>query len=153
MDNTRWRVIESQLKSQVSQLPLGVNPRTQILGWWLQQQQSDSLYKVQLALNTLMEHGTFMYTLSPTPLGAQANDDFLFNTRQGFCQHFALSFGLLMRAAGVPTRLVNGYLGGEINTLNNLWMLREKQAHVWADVWLEQADGTGAWQRVDPTAL
>jgi hypothetical protein len=153
MDNVRWNVIESQLKNQTSELPLGLNPRTQLLGRWLQLQQIDSLHKVQLALSVLMENGTFMYSLSPTQLGAQANDDFLFNTRQGFCQHFALSFGLLMRAAGVPTRLVNGYLGGEINTLNNLWMLREKQAHIWAEVWLEQADGTGAWQRIDPTAL
>lgn len=90
----------------------------------------------------------FFYTLRPPLLGPDPVDDFLFNTRRGFCEHFSSSFAFLMRAAGIPTRIVTGYQGGEINPIGNYLIVRQADAHAWAEVWLE---GWG-WMRVDPTA-
>ncbi len=89
----------------------------------------------------------FTYTLRPPVLGADAVDEFIFNTRRGFCEHFAGSFVFLMRAAGIPARIVTGYQGGEVNPLGDYMLIRQADAHAWAEVWL---DGRG-WVRVDPT--
>ena len=75
-------------------------------------------------------------------------DEFLFETRRGFCEHYASAFVFLMRAAGVPARVVTGYQGGEMNPLGDYLIVRQSEAHAWAEVWLE---GQG-WRRVDPTA-
>jgi uncharacterized membrane protein YuzA (DUF378 family) len=90
----------------------------------------------------------FIYTLRPPLLGSNAVDEFLFNTRRGFCEHYAGSFVFLMRAAGVPARVVTGYQGGELNPAGNYLIVRQSDAHAWAEVWLQ---GKG-WTRVDPTA-
>ncbi|MFM9912295.1 MAG: DUF3488 and DUF4129 domain-containing transglutaminase family protein [Methylophilaceae bacterium] len=90
----------------------------------------------------------FSYTLTPPPLGASAIDGFLFNTKKGFCEHYASSFVFLMRAAGVPARVVTGYQGGEMNPVADYMIIRQADAHAWAEVWL---DGQG-WVRVDPTS-
>ncbi|MEN7341606.1 MAG: DUF3488 and transglutaminase-like domain-containing protein [Pseudomonadota bacterium] len=90
----------------------------------------------------------FYYTLSPPGLGRDSVDEFLFSTRRGFCEHYASSFAFLMRAAGIPARIVAGYQGGERNPLSDYWIVRQSDAHAWTEVWLE---GVG-WQRVDPTA-
>ena len=75
-------------------------------------------------------------------------DDFLFNTRRGFCEHFASAFTVLARAAGIPARVVTGYQGGEYNPMGGYLLVRQSDAHAWSEVWLE---GRG-WVRVDPTA-
>ena len=90
----------------------------------------------------------YYYTLRPPALGSNPVDRFLFETRQGFCEHYASAFTVLMRAAGIPARVVIGYQGGETNPLGNYMIIRQADAHAWAEVWLP---GTG-WQRVDPTA-
>jgi transglutaminase-like putative cysteine protease len=91
----------------------------------------------------------FTYTLEPPTLDTQnPYDDFLFNTQRGFCEHFAGAFTILMRAAGVPARVVTGYQGGEVNPLNNELIVRQADAHAWSEVWIA---GEG-WVRVDPTA-
>jgi hypothetical protein len=90
----------------------------------------------------------FYYTLLPMQLGANPADEFLFETRRGFCEHYASSFALLMRIAGIPARIVLGYLGGEYNGLGGYLLVRQSDAHAWVEVWL---DGKG-WVRVDPTA-
>jgi hypothetical protein len=81
-------------------------------------------------------------------LGKEPVDDFLFNTKRGFCEHYASSFVFLMRAAGVPARIVTGYQGGEINPNGNYLIVRQSDAHAWAEVWLQDK----GWMRVDPTA-
>ena len=88
----------------------------------------------------------FVYTLQPPPLGLHTVDDFLFNTRRGFCGHYSSAFVTLMRAAGIPARVVTGYQGGESN--GDYFIVRQSDAHAWAEVWLA---GRG-WVRVDPTA-
>lgn len=90
----------------------------------------------------------FVYTLTPTLLGADPVDEFLFESRAGFCEHFAAAFATLMRAAGVPSRIVVGYQGGEMNAPGDYLIVRQSDAHAWVEVWLP---GVG-WERVDPTA-
>jgi protein-glutamine gamma-glutamyltransferase len=93
--------------------------------------------------------GGFVYTLQPPLLpGRDAVDDFLYGTRAGFCEHYAGAFVFLMRAAGVPARVVTGYQGGELNPIDGYLTVRQSDAHAWAEVWLPQR----GWVRVDPTA-
>jgi len=90
----------------------------------------------------------FYYTLRPPLLGSNPVDQFMFESRRGFCEHFASSFTLLMRLAGIPSRVVTGYQGGEINPLGGHLVVRQSDAHAWSEVWLK---GLG-WVRIDPTA-
>jgi transglutaminase-like putative cysteine protease len=91
----------------------------------------------------------FTYTLEPPTLDRQHPfDDFVFNSRQGFCEHFSGAFTLLMRAAGVPARVVTGYQGGEVNPLNSELIVRQADAHAWAEIWVREE----GWVRIDPTA-
>lgn len=102
-------------------------------------------------INAVLEHfreEKFFYTLSPATLGNNSIDDFLFNTREGFCEHYASSFTFLMRAVNIPARVVTGYQGGEFNPFDETLTVRQYDAHAWAEVWLP-AQG---WVRVDPTA-
>ncbi len=92
--------------------------------------------------------GHFVYTLEPPLLGADSVDEFLFDTKAGFCEHFASAFVFLMRAAGVPARVVTGYQGGDVNPVDQIVTVRQSDAHAWAEVYLR---GQG-WVRVDPTA-
>jgi transglutaminase-like putative cysteine protease len=108
---------------------------------------SDEAY-VDAALD-FFRKGGFAYSLEPPRLGYDSVDDFLFNTRLGFCGHYASAFASLMRAGGVPARIVTGYLGGEWNPIGRYFIVRQSDAHSWTEVWLE---GRG-WTRVDPTAV
>jgi len=90
----------------------------------------------------------FAYTLKPPLLSRDSIDDFLFNTRRGFCEHYASTFVFLMRASGIPARVVTGYQGGEYNSLGDYLIVRQSDAHAWAEVWLDQQ----GWLRIDPTA-
>jgi transglutaminase-like putative cysteine protease len=108
---------------------------------------SDSAYVATVL--ELFRTGGFQYSLTPPRLGFDSVDDFLFNTRLGFCGHYASAFVLMMRAAGVPARVVTGYLGGEWNPIGRYFIVRQSDAHSWAEVWL---DGRG-WTRIDPTGV
>jgi protein-glutamine gamma-glutamyltransferase len=108
---------------------------------------SDGAY-IDAVLN-MLRTGGFVYSLTPPLLSYDSVDDFLFNTRSGFCGHYASAFVTLMRDAGVPARVVTGYLGGEWNPIGGYFIVRQSDAHSWAEVWL---DGHG-WTRVDPTAV
>jgi transglutaminase-like putative cysteine protease len=90
----------------------------------------------------------YYYTLEPPRLEMHSVDDFLFSTKQGFCEHFASAFTMLARAAGIPARVVTGYQGGEFNPIGGYLAVRQSDAHAWSEVWI---DGQG-WVRVDPTA-
>ncbi|MDQ1351262.1 MAG: protein-glutamine gamma-glutamyltransferase, partial [Acidobacteriota bacterium] len=104
---------------------------------------------VQAALDYFKRMG-FEYSLTPGTLDPQAPlEDFLFNKRKGYCEHYAATFTLLMRAAGIPSRMVVGFQGGEVNSVGGYLVVRQADAHAWSEVWLE---GKG-WQRVDPTAV
>ncbi|MBA2351353.1 MAG: transglutaminase TgpA family protein [Burkholderiales bacterium] len=128
-------------------LPDNSNPRARALAKTLRSD-SDSDRDIVDAALALFRQQPFFYTLSPPLLGAQAVDEFLFDKRRGFCEHYASSFTFLMRAAGVPARVVTGYQGGEINPLDDYMVVRQADAHAWAEVWLLDR----GWVRIDPTA-
>ncbi|WP_296943381.1 DUF3488 and transglutaminase-like domain-containing protein [uncultured Massilia sp.] len=129
-------------------LPWNSNPRTLAAGRRLALE-PDPAVRVRTALEGFAKGG-YVYTLQPPLLqGRNTVDAFLYDTRAGFCEHYAGAFVFLMRAAGVPARVVTGYQGGEMNPLDGYLTVRQSDAHAWAEVWLA---GRG-WVRVDPTAM
>ena len=128
-------------------LPAGYNPRAVALAeeWRRGSGVDDEIVGRAIAF---FRDSRFVYTLEPPLLGRDSVDEFLFATRSGFCEHFASSFVFLMRAAGVPARVVTGYLGGDPNPVDGILTVRQSDAHAWAEVFIR---GRG-WVRVDPTA-
>ena len=90
----------------------------------------------------------FYYSRKPPLLYNNPVDEFLFDTKRGYCEHYASSFTVLMRLAGIPSRIVTGYQGGEINPIDNYMTIRQSDAHAWSEVYL----GKKGWVRIDPTA-
>ncbi|MHA3081919.1 transglutaminase family protein [Acinetobacter sp. ANC 5383] len=129
------------------QLP-ETDPRSKALATQLYQESDQQPERyIQRVLNWYRQN-KFSYSLSPGALQGNRVDQFLFQTRVGFCEHFASSFVVLMRAAGIPARVVVGYQGGQSAPDNQSWEVRQLDAHAWAEVWVNQH-----WQRIDPTAL
>ena len=155
---SRWRLrsapplryqpqLQSVLRQAALDLPEGYNPRTLALAQrWRRELGGNDAALVQRALDWV--HREFAYTLD-TPLpGRHAVDEFLFDYKAGYCEHFSSSFVVLMRSAGIPARVVTGYAGGYRNPIGDYWLVRRSDAHAWAEVWLPQR----GWVRVDPTA-
>ncbi len=132
---------------KTEQFPANSNPRTLALGQQWAKQFSSAQAIIDHALNMFRQQ-EFVYTLQPPLLGKHSSDEFLFDTRRGFCEHYASSFALLMRAAGIPARIVTGYQGGELNQVGDYLIVRQSDAHAWAEVWLKDK----GWIRIDPTA-
>ena len=128
-------------------LPKVFNPQTHVFAQELFAESSSAADYIDRVLSYFNQQ-PFYYSLSPGALGVHYVDDFLFTSRVGFCEHFASSFVVLMRAAGIPARVVTGYQGGDINPFEKHITVRQLDAHAWAEVWLK---GEG-WRRVDPTA-
>lgn len=139
--------LPDQLRKRALALPSGFNPRTLTLArQWRREAGNNDDAVVQRALQWITRE--FAYTLDTPLLGRNSVDEFLFQQKAGFCEHFSSSFVVLMRAAGIPARVVTGYAGGTYNRLGNYWVVRRMDAHAWTEVWLA---GRG-WVRVDPTA-
>lgn len=137
---------ERQLQRAL-QLPPSLNPQAlRLAATWRANSANDAAV-VRAAL-AYFNQQNFQYTLEPPPLGFHGVDDFLFETRQGFCEHYASAFVFLMRAAHIPARVVTGYQGGEFNALGNYYIVRQSDAHAWAEIWLADQ----GWVRIDPTA-
>jgi protein-glutamine gamma-glutamyltransferase len=135
-------------KSAGLKIPPQSNLKTVLKGQQLAQRFSQAEDIVDHVLKTFTRE-EFHYTLKPplTP-GFDPVDQFLFQTKRGFCEHYASSFTLLMRAAGIPARVVLGYQGGTINPLTKVLTVRQSEAHAWSEVWLQDR----GWVRIDPTA-
>lgn len=127
--------------------PNELNPKTIEFGKSLAAKFDNSEDIVNEVLNMFRQEA-YYYTLQPPALGINSVDDFLFDTRRGFCEHYAGGFALLMRAAGIPARIVTGYQGGEFNEVGNYLIVRQSDAHAWTEVWI----GERGWVRIDPTA-
>ena len=140
--------IDANIRSAALQLPPDFDPRSHQLAAELRKRYGSNDAAIINAVLGLFHNGGFRYTLAPAPLGRNAVDDFLFNTREGFCEHYASSFTVLMRAAGIPARVISGYQGGYWNAMGGYLLVRNSDAHAWSEVWL---NGRG-WVRVDPTA-
>jgi transglutaminase-like putative cysteine protease len=155
---TRWRMqsapprrfepeLKHTLRQLALQLPPGYNPRTLALArQWRREAGNDDAAIAQRALR--MIRSDFAYTLATPLLGRNSVDEFLFDYKEGYCEHFSSAFVVLMRAAGIPARVVTGYVGGYRNPIGGYWQVRRSDAHAWAEVWLA---GRG-WVRFDPTA-
>ncbi|MDD5297197.1 MAG: DUF3488 and DUF4129 domain-containing transglutaminase family protein [Rhodocyclaceae bacterium] len=137
-----------QVLGEALALPARFNPRARALGEAWRAGGGGSEAVLGRAF-TFFRSSRFAYTLEPPMLGENWVDEFIFDTNRGFCEHFAGSFVFLMRAAGIPARVVTGYQGGEMNPMDGYLTVRQSDAHAWAEVWLA---GQG-WRRVDPTAL
>ena len=127
-------------------IPTQFNPRSQALA---NEWKSKGLNDQQIINEILgLFNREFIYTLKPPPLGFHSVDEFLFNTKRGFCEHFASSFAFLLRAAGIPARVVVGYQGGRWNDVENYLLVSQSDAHAWTEVWSPEM----GWYRIDPTA-
>ncbi|MDO9434862.1 DUF3488 and transglutaminase-like domain-containing protein [Hydrogenophaga sp.] len=132
-------------------LPPGFNPRTLELAQQLRREHGSGAQSTPRLINAVTERlrtGGYLYTLEPGVYGQHTADEFWFDRRQGFCEHIASSFVILMRALDIPARIVTGYQGGELNGVDGFWTVRQRDAHAWAEVWQQ---GLG-WVRVDPTS-
>ena len=132
-------------------LPPGYNPRTLALAGQLRARHGTAPQSAPALLDAALEllrTGGYRYTLEPGVYGRHTADEFWFDKRAGFCEHIASSFVILMRAMDIPARVVTGYQGGDLNRVDGYWTVRQRDAHAWAEVWLQ---GLG-WVRVDPTS-
>lgn len=160
---TRWRLhsapaaafepdLPDWLRQRALRLPEGFNPRTLALGrQWRREAGSDPDGRADLAIALRAMawiHKDFAYTLNVPIAGRNEIDDFLFDRQEGYCEHFSSSFVVLMRAAGIPARVVTGYAGAYRNPIGDYWLIRRSDAHAWAEIWLPQR----GWTRFDPTA-
>ena len=155
---TRWRMqssppqtfeldLPATLRQASLSLPPDYNPRTRALAQrWRADAGDNDAAIVQRAMEWIQRD--FAYTLSTPLAGRNSADEFLFDQQEGFCEHFSSAFVILMRSAGIPARVVTGYVGGYRNPIGDYWLVRRSDAHAWAEVWL---DGRG-WVRTDPTA-
>jgi transglutaminase-like putative cysteine protease len=130
-------------------LPSYISPRVRALvdGWKAGRAAPEQIIE---AASRYLRHEHFVYTLQPGTYGDTVGlEDFLFERRRGFCEHYAAAFAMLMRIAGIPSRVVLGYHGGEFNSLGKYVIVRQSDAHAWCEVWLKD----NGWQRVDPTDM
>lgn len=130
-----------------TRLPPNGNPRTLQLAQNMRGAHPDDMEYLRAVL-ALFTQQPFYYTLTPPKLAGDSVDEFLFDTRRGFCGHYASAFATLMRAAGIPAHVVTGYQGGTFNRFADYWIVRQSDAHAWTEVWIE---GRG-WLRIDPTS-
>ncbi len=147
---TRYRInpdLTESSRNRYTRLAPGSNPRTVELAQNMRQTAGDDESFVEAVL-AKFHNEEYFYTLEPPALGSNPVDRFLFDTRQGFCEHYASAFAVMMRAAGIPSRIVLGYQGGEVNPLGNYLIVRQADAHAWTEIWLPDR----GWHRVDPTA-
>lgn len=133
-------------RDSYTQLPANGNRRTRELARQMRDAAADDEEFITNVLDKFNKE-EFYYTLDPPLLGNNPVDRFLFDTRRGFCEHYASAFAVMMRAVGIPSRVVLGYQGGEMNPMGDYMIVRQADAHAWTEVWLP---GRG-WYRVDPT--
>jgi transglutaminase-like putative cysteine protease len=132
------------------ELPVGFNPRT--IAWaraFRADRSRRGATSTQLAQDLLrhIRGQGFSYTLAPGDYGRDGIDEFWLDRKEGFCEHFAAAFVVILRAAGVPARVVTGYQGTDLPAIDGYYVVRQSSAHAWAEFW---QSGVG-WVRADPT--
>jgi len=139
-------VLVDRVRRQNLELPSGGNSQSREFARQLRSSVTSDRDYVMAVLSHFSQNEYF-YTLNPALLGNNRIDDFLFENREGFCEHYSSTFAYLMRAAGIPARVVIGYQGAELNPFENYMMVYQYNAHAWNEVWLEDE----GWVRFDPT--
>ena len=137
--------ITAKERAESLEVPASISPAVRDLAHSWTVQNRDSRGVISSALQFFRTQG-FSYSLTPGEYDDL--EEFLFRRRVGFCEHYATSFATLMRLAGIPARVVVGYLGGEYNDLGHFFLVRQADAHAWCEVWLPEK----GWTRVDPTS-
>jgi Transglutaminase-like enzymes, putative cysteine proteases len=140
--------LSAREREEALKLPPSISPAVRDLAESWAAQSSNPRGVVNSALQFFRAQG-FRYSLSPGEYGNNDLEEFLFRRRVGFCGHYAASFATLMRLAGIPARLVVGYLGGEYNDLGHFFLIRQADTHAWCEVWLPES----GWTRIDPTSV
>jgi protein-glutamine gamma-glutamyltransferase len=140
--------LHSREREPLLQVPPSISPKARALAQSWKGETAEPREVVKKALEFFRTQG-FRYSFSPGEYGKNDLDEFLFHRRLGFCEHYAASFATLMRLAGVPARVVTGYLGGEYNEIGHFFLVRQADAHAWCEVWFPDS----GWERVDPTAV
>jgi transglutaminase-like putative cysteine protease len=144
----RWTApLSNAMRASDTRIPTNRNPRTMQLAQSLRREHPDDAQLVRAVL-AMFTQQPFYYTLTPPKLADDSVDAFLFDSKRGFCEHYASAFAMLMRAAGIPAHVVTGYQGGTFNRFADYWIVRQSDAHAWDEIWIE---GRG-WLRVDPTS-
>jgi transglutaminase-like putative cysteine protease len=144
----RWTApLSNAIRATDTRIPPNRNPRTVQLAQSLRREHPDDEEYVRAVLAVFTQQ-PFYYTLTPPKLADESVDAFLFDSKRGFCEHYASAFAMLMRAAGIPAHVVTGYQGGTFNPFADYWIVQQSDAHAWDEVWIE---GRG-WLRVDPTS-
>ena len=138
--------LDAYERRQALQLPASITPAVRELAASWTTHDSDPRAIVKSALQFFRTQG-FRYSLSPGEYNKNDLEEFLFHRRTGFCEHYAASFATLMRLAGIPARVVEGYLGGQYNDLGGFFLVRQADTHAWCEVWIPR----NGWMRVDPT--
>jgi transglutaminase-like putative cysteine protease len=148
--NTRYRSHEANQWTlhQMTRLPAGGNPKARSLAAAIAKDARNDEEKIDRILDYFKTNG-FSYTLQPPKLGADSVDDFIFNSKKGYCEHYASAFAFMLRSVDIPARIVGGYQGGEANPYADYLIVRQSDAHVWVEAWLPEQ----GWIRVDPTAV
>jgi len=141
-------VLSDELRQINLQLPRDSNPQSQAFAKALLRQTNGDPDLYMQAILAWIRQQNFVYTLQPPRLAGQRIDQFLFETRRGFCEHYSSAFTFLMRSAGIPARVVVGYQGGQLGRDGESWEVRQMDAHAWSEVWLPER----GWVRIDPTA-
>ena len=140
--------LHSREREPLLQVPADTNPAVRALAQSWSAEKAEPRAIVNKALGFFRTQG-FRYSLSPGEYRKNDLEEFLFHRRLGFCEHYAASFATLMRLAGIPARVVTGYLGGEYNEIGHFFLVRQADAHAWCEVWFPDS----GWQRIDPTAV
>jgi len=137
--------IYDRLKDYYTLLPNTISK--DLVNWAIENKKNrtDKQY-LNTIINTFAD-GSYFYNLSPKILSGNSYADFFFNSKEGYCEYFAGTFVLLARLGGIPSRIVSGYLGGDLNDIGDFYVFRQQDAHAWAEVWFEKE----GWVRVDPT--
>jgi transglutaminase-like putative cysteine protease len=146
-DHRSVEMLTASQREIFTRLPPDSNPRTRELVQSLISDSPDAATIIARSLD-VFRADDFFYTLTPPPLGRHTADEFIFETREGFCEHYASALAVMLRMAGLPTRVVTGYQGGEPNPIGGYHVVRQSDAHAWTETWTAE-DG---WIRVDPIA-
>ena len=139
--------IGEELLEYYTLLPKSVSK--ELIDWVKNNKQSKSnIEYINHVLNTFSD-GSYYYNLSPVNNSQNSYADFFLRGKEGYCEYFAGTLVLLSRLANIPSRIVSGYYGGELNTVGDFYVFRQQDAHAWVEVWI---NGEG-WTQIDPTSV
>ena len=140
--------LRAAFRDMALQVPRNLNRQTRQWVAELRREYPDNLAFIQQVLQNFRTQ-PFFYSLDPPPLGRNSVDDFMFNTREGYCEHYSSAFTIILRMARIPARVTTGYQGGYYSPGGGYLLVRQSDAHAWTEAWLPDR----GWTRFDPTAM